>query len=331
MRRNVAVGPPETFAVTVPMVPSMRGFGDYAAGVVGLIYTYLLPLFCIVVGFWVVMVRVTDPLAWLLLLLMLGFSCLGMEGYRPGTFVGTYTQIFLSTWALSMFLFGIYFPERLKLDRRVPWLKWIVVGPLCLQLGLTMLGLLKSIFGITLIERLGAGSRIVTTIAVAVSFLIILYGLLSGRTGSFYDIAPWWLALTALLLLLLFPIMMGYIIVVRRAMDVSVVVRQGVQYAHATGGIRVLHFLLLVGVGLGVWLIIRNYGASVSAQLAFIVGGVALVPIIDLAAKRLRVWIDRRFFREAYNAEQILSELSDDVRTIRWSRPGHCSKPWQQR
>jgi sigma-B regulation protein RsbU (phosphoserine phosphatase) len=34
------------------------------------------------------------------------------------------------------------------------------------------------------------------------------------------------------------------------------------------------------------------------------------------AADRLRGWIDRRFFREAYDAEQILTALSEDVRTI---------------
>ena len=31
---------------------------------------------------------------------------------------------------------------------------------------------------------------------------------------------------------------------------------------------------------------------------------------------RLRTWTDRRFFRETYNAEQVLSELSDQVRSM---------------
>src|SRR5206468_1433667 len=34
------------------------------------------------------------------------------------------------------------------------------------------------------------------------------------------------------------------------------------------------------------------------------------------AAERARSWIDARFFREAYDAEQILTSLSEDVRTI---------------
>ena len=35
----------------------------------------------------------------------------------------------------------------------------------------------------------------------------------------------------------------------------------------------------------------------------------------------LRAWTDRRFFRDAYNAEQILSELAEKVRTIVETEP----------
>jgi phosphoserine phosphatase RsbU/P len=35
----------------------------------------------------------------------------------------------------------------------------------------------------------------------------------------------------------------------------------------------------------------------------------------------VRSWIDRRFFRDAYNAEQILSGLSDEVRSIVETKP----------
>jgi sigma-B regulation protein RsbU (phosphoserine phosphatase) len=102
---------------------------------------------------------------------------------------------------------------------------------------------------------------------------------------------------------------------------VSVVVRQGLQYALAKNGVRVLQFLLLFAVGLGTLFTINNYGRDISRQITFIVVGVALVPLIDFVAKRLIVWVDRRFFREAYNAEQILSDLSEDVRTMIETKP----------
>ena len=160
-----------------------------------------------------------------------------------------------------------------------------------------------------------------TSLAITPSFFIVLYRIFTGVQGNFSEIVPFWIALIALLLMLLFPLTMAYVIVVYRAMDVSVVVRQGLQYALAKGGIRVIQMLLLVGIGLLVWWTINNYGFNFATQFAFIVGGAALVPLVDLTARPLRSWIDRRFFRDAYNAEQILAELSEDVRTMVETRP----------
>ena len=155
-----------------------------------------------------------------------------------------------------------------------------------------------------------------TSLAITPSFFIVLYRIFTGVQGNFSEIVPFWIALIALLLMLLFPLTMAYVIVVYRAMDVSVVVRQGLQYALAKGGIRVMQMFLLVGIGLLVWWTINNYEFNFAWQFAFIVGGAALVPLVDYSARPLRSWIDRKFFREAYNAEQILAELSEDVRTM---------------
>ena len=47
------------------------------------------------------------------------------------------------------------------------------------------------------------------------------------------------------MLTVLFPLTLAYIIVVQRAMDVRVVVRQGLQYGLATTGIRALQFVAI--------------------------------------------------------------------------------------
>ncbi|HST23919.1 MAG TPA: SpoIIE family protein phosphatase, partial [Blastocatellia bacterium] len=49
--------------------------------------------------------------------------------------------------------------------------------------------------------------------------------------------------------------------------------------------------------------------------------GVTLIFTMRRLGERLAAWLDRRFFREAYNAEQILSELSENVRTMVETRP----------
>jgi sigma-B regulation protein RsbU (phosphoserine phosphatase) len=51
-------------------------------------------------------------------------------------------------------------------------------------------------------------------------------------------------------------------------------------------------------------------------RLELISGAIAAVFLIRRFALRVRTWIDRRFFREAYDAEQLLNELAEKVRTI---------------
>jgi phosphoserine phosphatase RsbU/P len=106
------------------------------------------------------------------------------------------------------------------------------------------------------------------------------------------------------------------VIVVERALDVRVVVRQGMQYALARGGIRFIQFCLGVGV---IYMSVRLLDSerfSAAGRFGFIGVGVALVVRIRDLGDRVRSWLDRRFFREAYDAERILGELSEQVRAI---------------
>src|SRR5207247_5810150 len=53
-------------------------------------------------------------------------------------------------------------------------------------------------------------------------------------TGKRLQSYPAWIELPSFLVTLLFPLTLAYVIVVHRAMDVRVVIRQGLQYALAT-------------------------------------------------------------------------------------------------
>lgn len=85
-----------------------------------------------------------------------------------------------------------------------------------------------------------------TTVSMTPTFILILIARIKG--GELEQVFPEWLVLASLPLLLLFPITLAYVIVVQRALDVRVVIRQGLQYALATGGIRVLQVVLTAGV-----------------------------------------------------------------------------------
>lgn len=346
-----------TLPVSVSPVPINKNFHFYTRLVVGYIFAYLLPTFCLLLGFWVVFLRPFDYLAWMLLFLLMGLAGFGLEGSGPDSVISIFRELFGSSWALSMLLFGIYFPERLTLDKKAPWLKWILIVPLAYQTIIAVLHQFGNLIGVKLtaifapiseaygtvafflnliaiglffaclgyksgtLESADARRRIRlmfvgTTIALTPAFLIILYSIITRSRGSFFDIAPWWLALFALVAMLLFPLTMAYVIVVQQAMDVKVVIREGLQYGLAKGGVRIIQFILLILIGLIVRWTINIFGTSIFLQLLIIVGGVSMVPLVDLVARPLRIWIDKKFFREAYDAEQVLQDLSEDVRTI---------------
>jgi len=136
------------------------------------------------------------------------------------------------------------------------------------------------------------------------------------------NLLPKWLFFTIILLLLfVFPLTLAYTIVVQRAMDVRVVVRQGLQYALARSGVRALQFILMVVVVVTATLLASDPRMRLPRKLEAVALGMAAVLWMKRGADRLRVWTDRRFFRDAYNAEQILSELGDKVRTMVETQP----------
>ena len=127
---------------------------------------------------------------------------------------------------------------------------------------------------------------------------------------------------TALLsmMMLTFPLTMAYVVVVHRAMDVRVVIRQGVQYVLARGGIRVIQIALVVAASIAATSLLSGDPGMLRVSVV-IAGTAAIVAIGGRFADRLRGWVDRRFFREAYEADAILSDLAIKVRTIVETKP----------
>jgi len=328
------------------------------------IFMMMLPVISYLLGFYVVFMRPRDPLAWILLFLLIGIGSIAMEGSRVGTLAKFFQATAMESLGIWLLLFGLYFPERLSFDRRFPFAKWILLVPLTInatanlfeQLGrlFAWRWLWKSIDDVTVpfdklftalsmlsfvlfFAMLATKSRTLenkdsrrrlrilyvgTSASLLPALIIVIYRLVSGKDGGFFELVPAWFAILALLSILLFPLTMAYVIVVQRAMDVSVVVRQGLQYALAQNGVKVLQFVMLLLVILGIiWIFRSNNEISTAEQIGFVAAGFALIPLIDYVAKNLRVWIDKKFFREAYNAEQILSELSEDVRTMVETEP----------
>ncbi len=78
-----------------------------------------------------------DPLAWLLLALLLSFTQnvdAGLAGW--GRWIRDLAAVYHvglnNSWPIWMLLFGLYFPVRFSFERRLSWLKWVIIIPLAL-------------------------------------------------------------------------------------------------------------------------------------------------------------------------------------------------------
>jgi sigma-B regulation protein RsbU (phosphoserine phosphatase) len=320
------------------------------------------PILCLVLGFGVAARRPGDARAWILLMLMLSFSQLAMVSdvelsawpspLRAPAIAWHWVWAF--GWPIWMLLFGLHFPERLPLDRRWPWLKWIVIAPLSAQCVLGTLWVVARSESLWLAQRLGPivkavshGQRLWMMLAIGgffaalgfrqgkatspdarrrlrllyfganlsliPSLLLFVASIVRGRE---FDDIPVWLLLPALLALALFPMTLAYVIVVHQAMDVRVVLRQGLKYALARNGILVAQAVVSAVVVLVAISLLLDPAANRPRRLQAVAGGVAFVLLTRRLGGQISAWIDRRFFREAYDAEQILNDLSESVRTI---------------
>jgi sigma-B regulation protein RsbU (phosphoserine phosphatase) len=141
-------------------------------------------------------------------------------------------------------------------------------------------------------------------ISLAPMFLVVLYALI--RDADLFVFVPWPIEVFALCMLALFPITLAYVIVVERAMDLRFVLRQGLKYGLARGGLWLVRTTLLV---FAVYVLSSHVGAGLR-PLA-VGGAVAGLAIIRRRnTEKASAWLDRKFFREAYNAETVLSELA---------------------
>jgi sigma-B regulation protein RsbU (phosphoserine phosphatase) len=336
---------------------------SFADAIFPLVRDFGIPFFCMALGFGVAFIRPRDPMAWLLLGLMLCFSCMidtGLnlraaaweEGYRD---IAAFVRSFLSQmWGPAMMLFGIYFPERLQRDRAQPWLKWLLLAP-ALFIGVTVgLYYVAAIEDFTLAARFEALDRslgsapfwlhmascslffaciwykihlltgdarrrlrllvVGTSVAMTPLLPIVVVANLTGKDAG--TLVPLWVIATAVGMLMLFPLTMAYVIVVERALDVRVVVRQGMRYALATRGVRVLQGIITAAVILYAVRVLSSGGLRRPQLLTYASLAVIAVVLARRAADALKLWVDKRFFREAYSAEQVLVSLGDKVRTI---------------
>jgi sigma-B regulation protein RsbU (phosphoserine phosphatase) len=100
----------------------------------------LYPIFFVLVGFAVLFLRLDDSHAWLLALLFAGFVAVpsfNNQSALPGllqSYTSVYRAVFYSLIAALFYVFFALFPEKSPLERRAPWLKWVVLAIAAFQI-----------------------------------------------------------------------------------------------------------------------------------------------------------------------------------------------------
>ncbi len=253
------------------------------------------------------------------------------------------------------FRFFLLFPSPCWLDRKLPWLKtallWICIPVACLGFLQTALHL-ESFRAAAVVEKFETGTDVFFNYLYLALFLVGLVSLalntfgakspdekrrmrilLAGTLASMLPLIvlivlqelglraiPTWAVLIVLALLTLFPLTFFYVILKHRVMGLRLIIRRGIRYLLVSRG-----FLAFEGLFLFLfffWLaesfcfsLIARAGQGVTAGTTAVVAIVAASGLRTVN-RRVMPLIDRRFFREAYDARRILSDLSRAIHKV---------------
>jgi sigma-B regulation protein RsbU (phosphoserine phosphatase) len=342
-RESFEDGPPEGLAKT-SAVQVTRSF----------------PVLFLLVGLTVLFLRLNDPNAWLLASLFCGFVA------EPGfshpmslnplvhSFAFSYQVIFSTMLCPLFYIFFAVFPVRSPLDRRVPWLKWVVlaIGVAMALTGafyadLRETGVAADLFG----QRAGDNLRLsliyMDYVFIALGLIslagntfagssdpgvrrksrVILWGTLIGVLPMVIERAamdfaayhpPFWVNTVLIIICALYPLSFGYAVVKHRVMDIPVLLRRSARYFLVQRGFIVLLFVAAFSaIAFFSHTLSRFFQPNASAGMMFsAVFGIALVWAAAPLVKRGTQRIDRAFFRSAYDARLILQDLAEKARTV---------------
>jgi len=154
-----------------------------------------------------------------------------------------------------------------------------------------------------------AGVTIAVIPFVAIHFFFSVIELGSVQTYNTY--AP-----LSFLGMLCIPASIGAAVWKDQLFDIRVLVRRGLQYLFARTALRLL---LALPIALLVLSILSNPNRTVAQIVTQSSGWLNIVLVVAIAAtlrwrRAFQLWLDRRFFREDYQQEQVLLHLIDEVR-----------------
>ena len=317
----------------------------------------LFPLFFLLVGFPVLFFRIDDPMAWLLAALFTCFIAAPSFHNLPlypsplQEFLRVFQSMFYGSLSGLFYLFFAVFPQRSKLDRWAPWLKWVALA-FCLSQALPALATGNPRWPVWVNQPLGLHNadhvrHLLSLTFILLGMISLIWNRLSKETppearrksrvmlgGIILGFLPlvlerisveitgyhpgFWLDTLLSLLVLLYPLSFAYAVVKHRVLEIPVLLRRSARYVLVQ---RSFFILLLLGASAAVFLFSRYFSGIFAAhsQTGMALSacfGVALVWASSPFVKRGSQHIDRAFFRSSYDARIILQDLAEKTRSV---------------
>lgn len=129
-----------------------------------------------------------------------------------------------------------------------------------------------------------------------------------------------WFATLATFAFPLFPLAFAYAIIRHRIIPISFILRRSIRYVFVSQGSLVLEIIAVaLGVNLLLWGILK-YVATLNVWVIGILSAIDAILVWNITSELHRrviaPAIDRHFFRQTYNAQQVLAELGHSLRTM---------------
>ena len=109
----------------------------------------------------------------------------------------------------------------------------------------------------------------------------------------------------------LFAFLIAYAILRFQLLDISVVIRKGLLYSILTTTITAVYFLF-VFLAINLFHAVTNYQIFLLSLFLAALTAVAMQPLRD----KMQAWLDKRFFREKYDAGLMLKRLSRTAASV---------------
>src|ERR1700733_4123429 len=118
--------------------------------------------------------------------------------------------------------------------------------------------------------------------------VLLVTSTLSGKT--YLEVAPSWALLSVAVLFTFFPLSLAYTVIVQRALDLRIILRQGTRYAFAQGTLMVLQGIVFTVLAFRIYRFAHTSGRL--AQLISPIAGIVVILFLNFRIGRpLSLWI----------------------------------------